>query len=150
MAGANVVYQAAGWLESGLVTCFEKFVLDIELLQLLRRQFTPVTFDEERSPSPRTPRSGRAATSWAPSTAAALSRVLLAAGAGLDGELRALEEEQLERRSGARREALARPPRALRAAAAPDDAVHAAAEATSWERRTRELGDEPFPLPGAA
>ena len=47
MAGANVVYQSAGWLESGLVTCFEKFVLDIELLQLLRRQFTPVTFDED-------------------------------------------------------------------------------------------------------
>ena len=47
MAGANVVYQSAGWLESGLVTCFEKFVLDIELLQLLRRQFTPVAFDED-------------------------------------------------------------------------------------------------------
>ena len=47
MAGANVVYQSAGWLESGLVTCFEKFALDIELLQLLRRQFTPVTFDED-------------------------------------------------------------------------------------------------------
>ena len=47
MAGANVVYQSAGWLESGLVACYEKFVLDIELLQMLRRQFTPVTFDEE-------------------------------------------------------------------------------------------------------
>ena len=29
------------------MTCFEKFALDIELLQLLRRQFTPVTFDED-------------------------------------------------------------------------------------------------------
>jgi trimethylamine--corrinoid protein Co-methyltransferase len=46
LAGANVVWQAAGWLESGLVSCFEKFVLDVELLDLLRSQFTPVVFDE--------------------------------------------------------------------------------------------------------
>jgi trimethylamine--corrinoid protein Co-methyltransferase len=46
LAGANVVWQAAGWLESGLVSCFEKFALDVELLDLLRRQFTPVVFDE--------------------------------------------------------------------------------------------------------
>jgi trimethylamine--corrinoid protein Co-methyltransferase len=46
LAGANVVWQAAGWLESGLVSCFEKFALDVELLDLLRHQFTPVQFDE--------------------------------------------------------------------------------------------------------
>ncbi|MEP7090090.1 MAG: trimethylamine methyltransferase family protein, partial [Nocardioidaceae bacterium] len=46
-AGANLVVQAAGWLESGLVSCPEKLVLDIEILRTLRRQFTPLEVDEE-------------------------------------------------------------------------------------------------------
>jgi trimethylamine---corrinoid protein Co-methyltransferase len=46
LAGANVCWQSAGWLEGGLVTCFEKFVADCELLDLLRVQFTPVEVDE--------------------------------------------------------------------------------------------------------
>jgi trimethylamine--corrinoid protein Co-methyltransferase len=46
LAGANVCWQSAGWLEGGLVTCFEKFVADCELLDLLRTQFTPVEVDE--------------------------------------------------------------------------------------------------------
>jgi trimethylamine---corrinoid protein Co-methyltransferase len=46
LAGANVCWQSAGWLEGGLVTCFEKFVADCELLDLLQRQFTPVEVDE--------------------------------------------------------------------------------------------------------
>jgi trimethylamine--corrinoid protein Co-methyltransferase len=46
MAGANVCWQSAGWLEGGLVTCFEKFVADCELIDLLRAQFTPVEVDE--------------------------------------------------------------------------------------------------------
>ena len=46
-AGANLVVQAAGWLESGLVSCPEKFVLDVEILRVLRRQFTPLDVDEE-------------------------------------------------------------------------------------------------------
>ncbi len=46
-AGANLVVQAAGWLESGLVSCPEKLVLDIEILRTLRRQFTPLQVDEE-------------------------------------------------------------------------------------------------------
>ncbi len=46
LAGANVCWQSAGWLEGGLVTSFEKFVADCELLDLLQRQFTPVVFDE--------------------------------------------------------------------------------------------------------
>jgi trimethylamine---corrinoid protein Co-methyltransferase len=47
LSGANVCWQSAGWLEGGLVTCFEKFVADCELLDLLRRQFTPVEVNEE-------------------------------------------------------------------------------------------------------
>jgi trimethylamine---corrinoid protein Co-methyltransferase len=47
LAGANVIWQSAGWLEGGLVACFEKFMLDVELLKLLRAQFTPVVIDED-------------------------------------------------------------------------------------------------------
>jgi trimethylamine--corrinoid protein Co-methyltransferase len=46
LAGANVCWQSAGWLEGGLVTSFEKFVADCELLDLLRTEFTPVEVDE--------------------------------------------------------------------------------------------------------
>src|SRR5438270_3712678 len=47
LAGANVCWQSAGWLEGGLVTSFEKFAADCELLDLLIHQFTPVEVDEE-------------------------------------------------------------------------------------------------------
>jgi trimethylamine--corrinoid protein Co-methyltransferase len=46
-AGANLVVQAAGWLESGLVSCPEKLILDIEILRTLRRQYTPLEVDVE-------------------------------------------------------------------------------------------------------
>ncbi len=46
LAGANVCWQSAGWLEGGLVTSFEKFAADCELLDLLRHQFTPLEVDE--------------------------------------------------------------------------------------------------------
>jgi len=46
LAGANVCWQSAGWLEGGLVTSFEKFAADCELLDLLRHQFTPLHIDE--------------------------------------------------------------------------------------------------------
>jgi trimethylamine--corrinoid protein Co-methyltransferase len=47
LAGANLVMHSAGWLESGLVSCFEKFIVDIELLRVLRAEFTPLVVDEE-------------------------------------------------------------------------------------------------------
>jgi len=47
LAGTNWVMHAAGWLEGGLVSCYEKFVIDIELLRMLRKTFTPLEFDEE-------------------------------------------------------------------------------------------------------
>jgi trimethylamine--corrinoid protein Co-methyltransferase len=46
LAGTNFVMHAAGWLEGGLVSCYEKFILDIELLRQLRVEFTPLEIDE--------------------------------------------------------------------------------------------------------
>ncbi|HUZ27202.1 MAG TPA: trimethylamine methyltransferase family protein [Streptosporangiaceae bacterium] len=47
LAGTNFVMHAAGWLEGGLVSCYEKFIVDIELLRMLRAEFTPLEIDEE-------------------------------------------------------------------------------------------------------
>ena len=47
LAGTNFVMHAAGWLEGGLVSCYEKFIIDIELLRMLRVEFTPLEIDEE-------------------------------------------------------------------------------------------------------
>jgi trimethylamine--corrinoid protein Co-methyltransferase len=46
LAGANFVMHSAGWLEGGLVSCYEKFIVDIELLRELRHEFTPLEIDE--------------------------------------------------------------------------------------------------------
>ena len=46
LAGANVCWQSAGWLEGGLVTSFEKFAADCEILDLLQRQFSPIEVDD--------------------------------------------------------------------------------------------------------
>ncbi len=46
LAGANCVMHAAGWLESGLVSCYEKFIVDIEILRMLQEEFTPLEVDE--------------------------------------------------------------------------------------------------------
>ena len=42
LAGANVCWQSAGWLEGGLVTSLEKFAADLELLDL----YEPPPLDE--------------------------------------------------------------------------------------------------------
>ena len=39
--GVNLLHQATGWLEGGLCASFEKFVLDIEMLQLFAAFLTP-------------------------------------------------------------------------------------------------------------
>jgi trimethylamine--corrinoid protein Co-methyltransferase len=46
LAGANWVMHSAGWLEGGLVSCYEKFVMDVELVQMLQHEFTPLEIDE--------------------------------------------------------------------------------------------------------
>jgi trimethylamine--corrinoid protein Co-methyltransferase len=47
LAGTNFVMHAAGWLESGLVSCYEKLVVDVELLRMLHEVFEPLKIDEE-------------------------------------------------------------------------------------------------------
>ncbi len=47
LAGANWVMHSAGWLEGGLVAGYEKFIVDIELLQMMRAEFTPLEIDED-------------------------------------------------------------------------------------------------------
>jgi trimethylamine---corrinoid protein Co-methyltransferase len=46
LAGTNWVMHAAGWLEGGLVSCYEKFVVDIEILKMMQVEFTPLEIDE--------------------------------------------------------------------------------------------------------
>jgi trimethylamine---corrinoid protein Co-methyltransferase len=46
-AGANLLMHGAGWLEGGLCSSFEKFVLDIEVLQNVAVWLKPVTIDAE-------------------------------------------------------------------------------------------------------
>jgi trimethylamine--corrinoid protein Co-methyltransferase len=40
--GCNFILHAAGWLESGLTTSYEKFILDVEMLQMFAEVFQPV------------------------------------------------------------------------------------------------------------
>jgi trimethylamine--corrinoid protein Co-methyltransferase len=47
LAGTNYVMHSAGWLESGLVSCYEKFVVDIEILRMLQYEFQPLEITDE-------------------------------------------------------------------------------------------------------
>jgi trimethylamine--corrinoid protein Co-methyltransferase len=42
MGGCNFILHAAGWLEGGLTTSYEKFILDIEMLQMFAETFMPI------------------------------------------------------------------------------------------------------------
>jgi trimethylamine--corrinoid protein Co-methyltransferase len=42
MGGANFMLHAAGWVEGGLSTSYEKFIMDIEMLQMFAELFQPV------------------------------------------------------------------------------------------------------------
>ncbi|WP_372572337.1 trimethylamine methyltransferase family protein [Ruegeria jejuensis] len=44
---ANLVYHAAGWLEGGLTASFEKFILDVEIIQNMKEFLRPLDFSEE-------------------------------------------------------------------------------------------------------
>lgn len=46
MSGANLLYQGAGWLESGLTASFEKLILDAEILQMISEVLQPLVVDE--------------------------------------------------------------------------------------------------------
>jgi trimethylamine--corrinoid protein Co-methyltransferase len=47
LAGANFVMHTAGWLEGGLVASYEKYVIDVQILESLQHEFTPLEIDEE-------------------------------------------------------------------------------------------------------
>jgi trimethylamine--corrinoid protein Co-methyltransferase len=45
LGGANLVIHGAGWLEGGLTASYEKFIIDIEMLQMFAELFRPLTVD---------------------------------------------------------------------------------------------------------
>jgi trimethylamine---corrinoid protein Co-methyltransferase len=47
MGGCNFLIHGAGWLEGGLTASLEKFILDIETLQMFAELFQPVAFSED-------------------------------------------------------------------------------------------------------
>ncbi len=47
MAGCNMLIHGAGWLEGGLSASKEKFVLDVEMLQMFAELFQPLAFSTE-------------------------------------------------------------------------------------------------------
>ncbi len=47
LAGTNFVLHAAGWLESGLVSSYEKFVMDVEILRMMEVFLRGIPLDEE-------------------------------------------------------------------------------------------------------
>jgi trimethylamine--corrinoid protein Co-methyltransferase len=47
LGGCDMLIHAAGWLEGGLTASKEKFILDVEVLQMLAETFAPLVVDEE-------------------------------------------------------------------------------------------------------
>ncbi len=47
LSGTNFVMHTAGWLEGGLVSCFEKYAMDVQVLEMLQKEFTPIEFTED-------------------------------------------------------------------------------------------------------
>ena len=47
LGGCHFLLHGAGWLEGGLVASYEKFVIDVEMLQMMARFFAKLTVDEE-------------------------------------------------------------------------------------------------------
>jgi trimethylamine--corrinoid protein Co-methyltransferase len=45
LGGANFILHGAGWLEGGLTMSFEKFIIDVEMLQMFAHLFQPVPCD---------------------------------------------------------------------------------------------------------
>jgi trimethylamine---corrinoid protein Co-methyltransferase len=47
MGGGNFIMHGAGWMEGGLVASFEKFVLDCDLIQMVKEFLQPVEMTED-------------------------------------------------------------------------------------------------------
>ncbi len=46
MGGAQIIKHAAGWLEGGLCASFEKFIIDIDMLQMMAKTLQPLEVSE--------------------------------------------------------------------------------------------------------
>ena len=46
LGGANMVLHSAGWQEGGLTASFEKFALDVEMLEILAESLRPIMVDD--------------------------------------------------------------------------------------------------------
>ncbi|NMD06544.1 MAG: trimethylamine methyltransferase family protein [Phyllobacteriaceae bacterium] len=47
MGGGNFIMHGAGWLEGGLVASFEKFVLDCDLIQMVKEFLLPIEVNDD-------------------------------------------------------------------------------------------------------
>jgi len=47
MGGGNLIQHAAGWMEGGLVGSYEKFALDVDLLQMVTEYLKPLDMSED-------------------------------------------------------------------------------------------------------
>jgi trimethylamine--corrinoid protein Co-methyltransferase len=47
LAGINWVMHTAGWLDGGLVASYEKFVIDVQILEMLQTEFRPLEITGE-------------------------------------------------------------------------------------------------------
>jgi trimethylamine--corrinoid protein Co-methyltransferase len=47
LGGCNILLHGAGWLEGGLSASKEKFILDVEMLQMFAEVFLPLEFSDE-------------------------------------------------------------------------------------------------------
>jgi trimethylamine---corrinoid protein Co-methyltransferase len=47
MGGGNFIMHGAGWMEGGLVASFEKFVLDCDLIQMVKAFMQPIDMSED-------------------------------------------------------------------------------------------------------
>ncbi len=47
LGGTNLIYHAAGWMEGGLQASYEKFILDVEMLQHMMEFLTPIDLSDD-------------------------------------------------------------------------------------------------------
>ena len=47
LGGADLIHHAVGWLEGGLTASYEKFILDVEILQNITEFLQPIQFDAD-------------------------------------------------------------------------------------------------------
>ncbi len=47
MGGGNLIKHAAGWMEGGLTFSYEKFILDVDLLQMVAEFLEPMVVDDD-------------------------------------------------------------------------------------------------------